>query len=458
MSDRTIDGSLSYLQDAASAGCAESRLLLSRRGMLGLTAGLFSSAMLPRSAFASSCGARDPRMLLVILRGGMDGLAALAPIGDPEYRAKRNMLAYGEQSKLLGIAAPNFDSNYWALHPAFRTIAAEYRAGNVAFVHGVAPPYQNRSHFDCQENLENGHSTIRASRDGWLNRFLADKSNCVAAINSDGKAAIQIGRTPLVMHGAAKTMGWTPTSYPSPPDATLQLIRSMYKGLGETQLLGTLDLGLEGLRKAGGPSNGADKGSNPEGRDDVCTRDDETELKESLLVSSFRGAGNLLGDDEGPRIATLNFDGWDTHTDEFSKNCQLATSIGIGALFSQLDMGVSAFKKAVGSKWSQTVVVVVTEFGRMVINNGNLGSDHGTGSVAMLIGGAVNGGRVLGNWDGLRLRENRDLAAVNDLRSVFKGVLVDHFGMVDTASSALNGRIFPGSKGAADTLPGLIRA
>lgn len=435
MSDQSAEGSVGRLHAAANEGCAESRMLLSRRGMLGLTAGLFSSAMLPRSAVASGCGSSDPRMLLVILRGGMDGLAALAPYGDDFYERRRDKLAYQQTSMLRRISSPGA-SNYWGLHPSFKTVEALYKTGNVAFVHGVAPPWRNRSHFDCQENLETGFPGIGYSRDGWLNRFLADGGNCVSPIAAD-KRAIQIGRTPLVMRGSAPTMGWTPSSFPQPSDETRELIREMYRRHGDKRLAVTLDAGLLGQKKAIGlEQNSSDN------------------IGESLLVFSFRGAGNLLGADDGPRIATLNYDGWDTHTDEFPKDSQLSTSSGIGLLFAQLDEGVAAFKKAVGSKWKDTVVLVVTEFGRMVVNNGNLGSDHGAGSVAMLIGGAVKGGQVAGNWAGLeKLYEDRDLLPVNDLRSVFKGVMSEHF----DASQGSLAAMFPDSRGA-PPLQGLIRS
>ena len=457
MSDHHAAGADARLRAAAFEGCAESRLLMSRRGMLGLTAGLFSSAMLPRSAFASACGARDPRMLLVVLRGGMDGLAALAPIGDKLYQARRDKLAYDASVPLLSVAS---NGEVWGLHPAFRTIYSEYKAGNVAFVHSVAPPLRNRSHFDCQESLENGNAAGVTSRDGWLNRYLADPGNCFQPM--DAGRAIQIGRTPLVLRGAAPTLGWTPSTLQSPSEETSSLILNLYKRHGDAPLQDTLLQGLKGQEQAAGtPQPGEIKA---EGRDDACTAnvDEATGAKESLIVYSFRGAGNLLRSKQGPRIATLNFDGWDTHTDELPKGCHKSIGEGLGLLFSQLDMGINAFKKAVGDAWNDTVVVVVTEFGRMVMNNGNLGADHGTGSLAMLIGGAVKGGQVAGEWNGLgTLHEGRDLKADNDLRSIFKGVLVEHFGVVDTASSRLNTHLFPNSldgRQPAATMYGLIRA
>lgn len=457
MSDHDAEGADALLHDATLRGCAESRTILSRRGMLGLTAGLFSSAMLPRSAFASQCGSRDPRMLLVVLRGGMDGLAALAPIGDSFYVTQRDKLAYDRATPLLPVSG---GGEVWGLHSAFKTIHAEYKAGNVAFVHSVAPPLRNRSHFDCQESLENGNPEGVTSRDGWLNRYLQDPGNCFTKM--DPTRAIQIGRTPLVIRGAAPTLGWTPSELASPSPETQGLIMDLYKHQGDTRLLETLRRGLDGQKKAVGAFGSTTP--SVERRDDPCVADqnEPQTAKESLIVYGFRGAGNLLKSNGGPRIATLNFDGWDTHTDEFQKDCPQGTSNGLGFLFSQLDMGVNAFKKAIGDAWNDTVVVVVTEFGRMVLNNGNLGSDHGTGALAMLIGGAVKGGKVTGEWPTLaKLEGGRDLIALNDLRSVFKGVLVQHFGVVDTPSSKLNTYLFPGSldgKAPAKTMPDLIKA
>jgi uncharacterized protein (DUF1501 family) len=207
------------------------------------------------------------------------------------------------------------------------------------------------------------------------------------------------------------------------------MIRTLYKAR-DPELLTYLDRGLSASRFAEG------LGVDPPDM--------------SLLLQSFRGAGRLLAAPDGPRLAAISVNGWDTHTDQGGARGALA------GLLSSLDDGLAGFKATVGSTWAQTVVLLVTEFGRTVQNNGNHGTDHGVGTTALLAGGAVNGGRVLCDWPGLAaqdLYEGRDLKPTTDLRSVFKGVLRDHLRIPD---SLLNSTIFPDSAAAAPPLNGLI--
>jgi uncharacterized protein (DUF1501 family) len=160
-------------------------------------------------------------------------------------------------------------------------------------------------------------------------------------------------------------------------------------------------------------------------------------------------AAKYLAQPDGPRVGALSFTGWDTHINEGAASGALAGLLGV------LDGAIAAFERNMGAAWSETVVVLITEFGRTARINGTDGTDHGTGTVALLAGGALRGGRVIADWPGLKdanLYEKRDLAATTDLRAVLKGVLKDHLRLDD---SVLATNVFPGS-GDVKPMPGLL--
>ncbi|MBA3516626.1 MAG: DUF1501 domain-containing protein [Rhizobiales bacterium] len=416
--NKPTEATASRLSHAGAEGCAESRLTLSRRSMLGITAGLFSSAFMPR--FAEAAGGGDPRLLVVILRGGMDGLSTVVPYGDSSYVSMRGELA------IPAASTTKLDS-FFGLHPALRNFAAFYKAGDAAIVHATCVPLRNRSHFDAQDNLENGLPGLKSNTTGWLNRVL---TALPAGEPIRSKGAIQIGQAPLLLRGTAPVLGWSPTSFGDVEEGTLNAIRMLYKNR-DPQLLTYLDRGLKAKRFAEG------LGSDPRQMSD--------------LHKGFSGAGRMLAAQDGPRVAVLSVDGWDTHTE------QGAAQGGLADLLRELDDGLAYFKGTAGAIWSKTVVLIVTEFGRTVRNNGNHGSDHGVATVALLAGGAVNGGRVIGDWPGLaakNLYDGRDLRPTTDLRSIFKGVLRDHLGVPD---AIINKTAFPESA-IAPPLRDLIKA
>ncbi|RXF73255.1 DUF1501 domain-containing protein [Hansschlegelia zhihuaiae] len=392
------------LREAASRGCEESRLVLSRRGMMGLTAGLFSWGFMPKVAEAAST---DPRLLVVILRGGMDGLSAVAPYGEGgTYTLARGSDAlYLPPKKLIKLADRQYPK-FFGLHPQFRNFGKWYDDGDAAIVHACCVPVRIRSHFEGQDNLENGYGGAAiGSADGWLNRLLSklDKGHPVKA-----RGAIQIGEAPLILQGSEPVLGWSASTIRHVEDPTLFLIRQMYEA-EDSQFSSMLEQGLKGRAMAEGETQDPSE---------------DTDLK-----VGFAGAGRLLASRRGPRIAALSISGYDTHTSQGGLEGDLAE------LFAELDDGLGYFRRNVGTAWKNTVVMIVTEFGRRVQVNGNDGSDHGTGTVAMLCGGAVNGRQVVADWPGLapgELLDGRDLKATIDLRSVFKGVLRDHFSISET--------------------------
>jgi len=406
MSDDQTSVAETRLRHAACEGCAESRLLLSRRSMLGVSAGLFSWAFMPR--FAEAAGATDPRLLVVVLRGGMDGISTVVPFGDPHYVSMRGDIAIPAASTIRL-------SSFFGLHPALSKFAALYRAGDAAVVHATCVPLHNRSHFDGQDNLENGLPGLASNATGWLNRLLTSLP-AGAPIRSRG--AIQIGEAPLILRGPAPVLGWSPTWFEHVQDPILYMVRTLYRER-DPALLSALDRGLRA--------------------DYLAERTGSDPANLSTLRKGFRGAGRLVAAADGPRIAVLSVDGFDTHID------QGGTSGALADLLTEVDTGIDDFKTTVGAAWSQTIMLLVTEFGRTVRVNGDDGTDHGVGTVALLAGGAVNGRRIFGSWPGLapaQLFEGSDLRPTTDLRSVFKGVLMDHLGIPLTA---LNTTIFPDS-------------
>jgi uncharacterized protein (DUF1501 family) len=412
-----IDPARARLNAAAAEGCAESRLLLSRRSMLGVTAGLFSSAFIPQSAEAA--GETEPRLLVVVLRGGMDGLSTVVPYGDLNYFSSRGELAMPTAGLI------RLDS-FFALHPSLRTFASMYTAGEASVIHAVAPPLRTRSHFDCQDNLESGLGGRSSNPTGWMNRLLAAMPTGTL-IKTRG--AIAVGEGPLMLRGSAPVMGWSPDVLAHVVDPTLYLIRSLYRNV-DKGLYDNLESGLRTQTFAEGL--GADPITMPE------------------LQKAFRGAGRLLGAGTGPRMAVMSVLGWDTHASQGGTTGVLADKL------TELDQGLAAFKATVGAAWARTAVLIVTEFGRTVGNNGNKGTDHGVATVALMAGGAVAGTKVHANWPGLapaNLYDGRDLKPTTDLRSVFKGVLREHMAVPD---AIINGTVFPDSLGV-PPLQGLIK-
>lgn len=392
---------------AATQGCAQSRLLMSRRAMLGVSAGLFSWAFMPR--FAEAAGANGPRLLMVVLRGGMDGLNTVVPFGDSHYVSMRGSIAIPAASTIRL-------NSFFGLHPALKKFAELYKSGDAAVINATCVPLRNRSHFDAQDNLENGlpgKGTSHAT--GWLNRLL---TALPAGTPIKSAGAIQIGEAPLILRGQAPVLGWSASPYKAAEETILSRVRTLYQER-DAEMYGMLERGLEANRLAG--------------------RVDANEGNISPLRKGFRGAGRLLAAPDGPRIACLSIDGFDTHSE------QGATKGEHAAMLTELDAAIGDFRTSIGAAWQHTVVVLATEFGRTVRMNGDKGTDHGVGTVTLLAGGAVNGGKMFGDWPGLapfQLFEGSDLRPTTDLRSVFKGILRDHIGV---PINLLNSSIFPGS-------------
>ena len=378
--------------------------MLSRRAALrtSLAAGLFSGVGL-RAAFAQTPG--DRRLVVVVLRGAMDGLSVVAPYGDPDYAPARAQLALAPGADALKL------DGLFALHSALTHFAAAYAEGQALAVHAVATPERGRSHFDSQNVLETGGTAPYALSSGWLNRALA---------LTPGVQAIAVTTAmPAVLQGPAKVGSWSPSHLPSADADTLTRIGRMYAR--DTPLRGAFEeaQSLNLLAQSAGDAAMAPSGPG------------------KPLTAMAGIAAKMMAAPGGPQFIVLDRGGWDSHANQ-------PGMLRVG--LSDLDGAFEALKSGLGPIWALTAVLCVTEFGRTVATNGTNGTDHGTAGCALMIGGAVRGGRIITDWPGLapgQRFEGRDLKPTTDLRAVIKGVLRDHAGI---DPGRLSSTVFPGSQ------------
>jgi uncharacterized protein (DUF1501 family) len=406
-----------------------------RRDLLRASGVLFAWSCLPKLARAEG---RDPRLLVVVLRGALDGLAAVAPVGDPGWAALR-----GAGGLRAGLPAPELPApglrldDFFVLNPAMPNLHRLWQAGEASIVHAVATPYRERSHFDGQDVLESGLAAPGAADTGWLNRALAAMAPGGRVDPAGGGKAFALGpMTPLVARGPAPVLAWTPPRLQPATDDTVMRLLDLYRHT-DVEMARALEerIGLAAIARAGGMESSAGQ-ARPAGAAPGANQ------VRAFFAESAGSAAKFMARPDGPRVGAIAFDGWDTHANEGALNGRLA------ALLGALDGAVAAVETGMGPAWRDTVVAVVTEFGRTARINGTDGTDHGTATVALLAGGAVKGGRVIADWPGLReadLHEKRDLRPTADLRAVLKGVLRDHLRVPD---AALTATVFPDSAGA----------
>lgn len=391
-----------------------------RREMLLGSGALFAWAYMPKLAMAEG---RDPRFLTIVLRGALDGLATVAPVGDPAWvglRGNDGLRLDGEN------AALPLDATF-ALNPAMPNFHRLYKAGQASVVHAVASPYRERSHFDGQDVLESGLTRPGASETGWLNRAL---NGMARGERVAGRDVFAIGPiTPLVARGPAKVLSYTPPRLQPASNDTISRLLDLYQhtdpalaqALQERSALAAIAKG--GDMKGGGPKlTGPYAGVR------------------MYFAEAAGAAAKFMARPDGPRVGALAFDGWDTHAQEGAAHGRLS------ALLGALDGAVAAIETGMGPAWKDTAVAIVTEFGRTARINGTEGTDHGTATVALLAGGALKGGRVIADWPGVSeaaLYQNRDLKPTTDLRAVLKGILRDHLRADETV---LGRDVFPGSE------------
>ena len=415
MTEFHIDPLPSRVTEAAAEGCEEARILVNRRAMLGMSAGFFAWAYAPHTAEAE---VNQKRLLVVVLRGGLDGLHVAPPTADPLY--------YQLRRTCLPPSLEKVDATF-SLNAEMTNLLRMFKEGNASLVHAIAPPLRVRSHFECQDNLETGLATAGSTSTGWMNRLLGElrRGNPVQA--PDG---VEIGPKPLILRGPAPVLSWSAS-------AIQRSTWTKYNASVE-KILGDANSSYLGLLRAGLKTD-----------EFAMSLSDSLPQTTSTWRNSFRGAGRLLASPTGPRIAALTLSAWDTHEGQVT---------GLSRDLAVFDQCLGDLEAVMGPTWAQTVVVCVTEFGRTVLPNGTNGTDHGVGTVAFLAGGAVAGSKIhTQNWPGLApaaLQDGRDLRATIDTRALFKGVLQEHLGLDD---ALLSRNVFPDSRNIAP-LKGLIKS
>jgi len=421
-----------------------------RREFLGAAS---VAALLPVTFARASTRARS-RFVLVILRGALDGLAAVPPHGDPAYAALRGPLALRVPGFPGGALPLN---SLFGLHPSFKFLHASFLARELIVFHAVATPYRERSHFDGQDVLESGFVKPHAVQTGWLNRSLA-----ALPAPPRSKPGVALGQNlPLVMRGPAEVTSWSPSKLAALDEDTLQRITDLYANdpllstrLGEAlaadaiaktrpaspgthdEAMSQMDRAPDSLR-AGAPGTWppAVAGNTPD-------QPGAGPSRANRYDEIVRAAAGFLRREDGPQVAVFDTTGWDTHANEGGAEGQLANRLRV------LDAALGTLKAQLGPTWADTAILLVTEFGRTAATNGTRGTDHGTATAAWLLGGAIKGGRVIADWPGLSARtlhEGRDLKPTLDLRSVLKGVLQEHLLI---PKQALSSSVFPDSASA----------
>ncbi len=454
--------------------CIETASLSRRRLLVGSAASLALWSLIPRSAIA---GARDPRLLTVVLRGGLDGIAMIAPYADPDYAKLRGKLALTTSGENAGLPLDGL----FVLNRSMPFLHGLYQKGHALGLQAVATPYRGRSHFDGQDVLESGQPGTGRVDDGWLNRALAGLPYAGTAAPRKG---LVIGAVvPLVMRGQAPALSWIPKTYNLPlRESTIARLKDLYS-VTDPKLAKAFAEGIEidrissadgaamqasappmapaGAAAATNVKPAADSGKmGAEGAPPAQAPQTQTDMQQNVqsqqaqrpfrdFINTAEAAAKFLSAADGPRIGALSYNGWDTHANEGVIQGQLANRLA------GLDAAIKALHDGLGAAWKDTIIVIVTEFGRTARVNGTEGTDHGTGMAALLVGGAVKGGRVIADWPGLSeaaLYENRDLKPTRDLRTVLKGVLRDHLGVPD---GVLAKTVFPDST-SAKALDGLV--
>jgi uncharacterized protein (DUF1501 family) len=380
---------------------------------------LAAGAALSFPAFAFASVASERKLVVFILRGGLDGLAAVAPIGDPNYARVRGPLA---QESPFALDAT------FALHPRLAKLHALYRANELLPIHACATGYRERSHFDAQNILETGASRPFGRETGWLNAALASLPQ------ADSKRELGLAlaaQPPLVLRGPCAIAAWSPSPLPDPGANTVSRLMDLYRRR-DPQLADALEAAQDANLLVGDNASGRGRGARG---------------AEALS----RVAAGFLRQPNGPIAAVIEMGGWDTHANQGLDQGPLARNL------TTLDNSIDVLKTESTAHWPEMLVIIVTEFGRTVAPNGARGTDHGTAGAAFLAGGAVAGGRVLADWPGLSQRalyEGRDLRPTIDLRAALKGALGDHLRISD---AALGRNVFPDTT-ALPKISGLLRA
>jgi uncharacterized protein (DUF1501 family) len=391
-----------------------SRRVFIKSGAAAMLSLGFAPGFLTRAAAATN--GRSRLLIAVFQRGAMDGLNMLVPFGEAEYYRLRPS---------IGIAQPGRDNGavdldgFFGLHPKMAPLKPLWDRGLLAAIHACGSPDTTRSHFDAQDYMESATPGVKATRDGWLNRYL-QATNSTTALQ--GVAVTR--QTPRTMQGRAATLAFPGVDEFAVRDTmgSARAIEDSYTRTADALLntsareafeaMNTLQKATSGTYQ---PANGAEYPRSPFGR----------ALQEIARIAK----ANV-----GLEVAFAESTGWDTHVNQGSDNGQLAGRLD------DLARSLDALTRDLGDRMADTVILTMSEFGRAAAQNGNGGTDHGHGNAMMLIGGPVQGGRVYGKWPGLRPEQRydaRDLAVTTDFRDVFAEVVTSHLGAPRSALATI---------------------
>jgi uncharacterized protein (DUF1501 family) len=384
--------------------------MITRRTLIASSLAALGTTALPQISFARGVGGKR-RFIFIIQRGAADGLHSVAPIGDPGLRTARASLvdAMGAGVKL---------DSMFALHPALGQTAELYKSGEALFVHAVASANRDRSHFDAQNILETGGPRAYAEKDGWMNRLVG------LLPAADGKAMALAQTLPAALRGPSTVTNYAPSRLPDASQDLMMRVTDLYAH--DPQLRGLWQSAMDTRALAGDLGEGAGRGG----------------------AATGALAAKLMAPDDGARLMMIETGGWDTHSAQKGR---------MNGSLNGLDQMIGAIRSGLGAEWTDTMILIATEFGRTVAANGTGGTDHGTASAAMLVGGAVKGGRVVADWPGLRsadLYEARDLKPTLALEALIASAIAEHFALDPTKV----GRALYPSLPASQRVEGLIRA
>jgi uncharacterized protein (DUF1501 family) len=411
-----------------------SRRVFVKAGGLALFSVGLDPLFLARAAFASTPpgAAEGPVLVCLFQRGAVDGLSMVVPFGDQEYYDARPRIAVPRQDVL------DLDGHF-GLHPRLAALKPWWDRGSLAIVHAAGSPDPSRSHFDAQDYMESGTPGVKATPDGWLNRYCQhDREHSATPFQ-----AVAFGpELPRILAGSApalaihnlKTFGVGAASPAG--DRLTRAFERLYAGATTGLLASSSEEAFEAVR--------ALREANPE----QYEPDPGAEYPRGPFGQAMLEIAQLIKAQLGVRIAFADITGWDTHVNQGASEGQLALRL------SDFGQALAAFATDLGDRMRDVVILTMSEFGRTVAENGSAGTDHGRATAMLVLGGAVNGGKVLGTWPGLSPAERfegRDVSVTTDFRDLLAEVLARHLGAQDL------GAIFPGFTPDPTRYPGVIR-
>jgi len=409
------------------------RVFVKSGGLALLSLGL-DPLFLGRAAYALRRPAPHSAVLVCLFqRGAVDGLNMIVPHGEPLY--------YRERPRIAIPRAEVIDLNgHFGLHPSLAPLKSLWDNKSLAVLHAIGSPDSTRSHFDAQDYMESGTPGLKATGDGWLNRYCShDREHADTPFR-----AVAFGpQLPRILAGSAPSLAIDDLQafglrvpQDGARDRLTRAFEELYEGAGTGLLASSSREGFEAIQmlKRADPTQYRPAG--------------DVEYPPGRLGRTLLQIAQLIKADVGLEIAFADCSGWDTHVNQGSSDGQLS------ARLRELGLALSAFTRDLGDGLRNVVVLTMSEFGRTIRENGNSGTDHGHATAMLVMGGPVNGGQVLGRWPGLAIDkrfEGRDVAVTTDFRDLFGEILARHLGATDLAP------VFPGYAPAADRFPGAIR-